>query len=506
MINILEYLEKTPDFDQIAFADTTTELTFAQLYQHARAIGSFLAAHGSYKQPIPVLMEKSPRMIAAFLGVVYSGNVYVPLDAAMSESRIGMIVEKINPLCMVCDASTRESAHALLNASIDPPIKSGCDVYEFSTMVTHAIDDDALRSIRRRAVDVDPVYVVFTSGSTGIPKGIVANHRAVIDYIESLCPVLDVNAHTVFGNQSPLYLDACLKEIFPTLKYGAKTFLIPPSLFSFPVRLIEWINDRKINTICWVSSALSLVAGLGALEKQVPKTLKLVAFGSEVLPQKHLAKWRESLPNAKFLHLYGPTETTGMAAYFVVNRDFAHDEPLPIGRPFPNREIILLTDDGKMPDPGEPGEIHIRGSQLSLGYFADKKRTAAAFVQNPLSPFPDILYKTGDLGYQNADGDFVFIARRDHQIKHMGHRIELTEIEAAARCLDGIEMACAIFDAEKSRIIFYYVSVNVDNPQLRLHLKSVLPRYMQPHEINRLETMPLTPGGKIDRMQLKGLK
>jgi acyl-coenzyme A synthetase/AMP-(fatty) acid ligase len=164
----------------------------------------------------------------------------------------------------------------------------------------------------------------------------------------------------------------------------------------------------------------------------------------------------------------------------------------------------LLNNAGEIPAAGEPGEIHIRGSQLSLGYFADDELTRKAFIQNPLSPFPDILYKTGDLGYENENGDFVFISRKDHQIKHMGHRIELAEIEIAAREMNGVEMVCAVFHEEKSRIILFFTAKEgVEKTHVLAYLKKNLPRYMMPQQINKVESLPLTPGGKIDRLALK---
>ena len=239
------------------------------------------------------------------------------------------------------------------------------------------------------------------------------------------------------------------------------------------------------------------------MEKAVPDTLTTIAFGSEVFPQKHLAAWRRALPGARFVHLYGPTEATGMSAFYVVNRDFDSGEPIPIGRPFPNREIVLLGDDGNTPPLGEPGEIHIRGCQLSLGYYGDEALTRRVFVQNPRSPFPDILYKTGDLGYQNPDGNFVFVSRKDHQIKHMGHRIELADIEVAACEMDGVEMVCAVFDGGKSRICLFFTAADgVEKGQVLGYLKGNLPRYMVPQQLVKLESLPLTAGGKIDRHAL----
>jgi len=270
----------------------------------------------------------------------------------------------------------------------------------------------------------------------------------------------------------------------------------------FPVKLIEYINENKINTICWVASALSLVAGLGTLKTAVPKSLRTIAFGSEVFPIKHYNLWRETLPETRFIHLYGPTEATGMSCFYETTRTYEQDESIPIGHPFPNTEIILLDDNGQIPPDSQPGEICIRGTCLSPGYFGDKEKTASAFVQNPQSAFPDIIYKTGDLGRRGPDGELYYISRRDHQIKHMGHRIELAEIEYVANGCEGIGLACAIFDKEDSKIIMYFVAEELEKSAFRAFLKANLPRYMLPHTIIQLDALPHTPGGKIDRVGL----
>ncbi|MCL2425381.1 MAG: amino acid adenylation domain-containing protein [Oscillospiraceae bacterium] len=518
MINILEYLEETldeiPNPNKVAFAgaDTSgrTELTFHELSGLGRACGSYITNSGIKKRPIAVFMQKSPSMIAAFLGVIYGGCYYIPLDSEMPAFRIHLILETVNPSLIICDDVTSE-----IIAGWDVPLPFSCQVINFSEVCKHTNDEVALANVRVNAIDADPLYVVFTSGSTGVPKGVVATHRSVIDYIENLSTVLDVSADTVFGNQSPLYLDACLKEVYTTLKFGASAYLIPQSLFMFPVKLIEYINDNGINTICWVASALSLVAGLGALKAATPKTLHTIAFGSEVFPIKHYNLWRETLPDARFIHLYGPTEATGMSCFYEAVRTYETDESIPIGHPFPNTEIILLDDNSKVPEDGQPGEICIRGTCLSPGYFSDDEKTVAAFIQNPLSAFPDKIYKTGDMGRRGSNGELYYISRRDHQIKHMGHRIELAEVELVANGCDAIGLACAVFDDTNSHIVLYYVlseSVAAETMDeasnkkikstVRSYLKKNLPRYMLPHNIYQLKSLPHTPGGKIDRVKL----
>ncbi|MBQ1703489.1 MAG: AMP-binding protein, partial [Oscillospiraceae bacterium] len=262
-------------------------------------------------------------------------------------------------------------------------------------------------------------------------------------------------------------------------------------------------NAHKINTICWVVSALTMVSAFDTFSVVKPEYLHTVAFGSEVFPVKQFKIWRNALPNASFTNLYGPTEGTGMCCFYHVDKDPVEGEPIPIGRPFPNREILLLTDDGKLCGEGETGEICIRANSVTLGYYNDPERTAQVFVQNPLnSAYPEIIYKTGDLGRYNPDGELIYVSRRDYQIKHMGHRVELGEIEVNVNMLPGIKLAASIYDAERKKIVLYYVGDQSEKELTEL-LKEKLPRYMLPNRLFKLDSMPFTANGKIDRVTLK---
>lgn len=495
--NVLSYLyeiaPKKPD--KIAFADEEVALTFKDVYDMTRAVGSYLLARGITRRPVVVFMRKSPREIAAFFGVIAAGSFYVPLDEEMPAGRIQLILDNVKAPLVICDESTLP-----LTAEFD---LRGGEAVLLDTLLKARTNEEALKRAYDAALDIDPIYIVFTSGSTGLPKGVVACHRSVIDYVEELAGVLGFNENTVFGNQSPLYFDACLKELYPTLLFGATTWLVPRRLFSMPVKLVEFLNEHKVNTVCWVVSALTMISAFDTFSVVKPETLKTVAFGSEVFPLKQFRIWREALPDAAFTNLYGPTEGTGMWCYYHVDRALADGEPIPIGRPFPNREVLLLNDEGKTVPDGEPGEVCLRGNAVTLGYYNDPERTAAAFTQNPLqSAYPETIYRTGDLAYRNERGELVYVSRRDYQIKHMGHRIELGEIEVNVNMLPGIKLSAALYDAEKKKIVLYYLG-DVDEKELGAVLKTKLPRYMLPGRIIRLEEMPFTPNGKIDRVTLK---
>ncbi len=494
--NVLEYLEnivgKVPD--KIAYANEKDSLTFQQVYDYARAIGTTIIHYQYYKQPIVVYMKKHPCAISAFYGVVYSGNFYVPIDEEMPKYRIELIFQTLNPQMIICDEETQQHVKEFDYQG---------QICLFHEMIQTSIDEEKINVIRNKTLDIDPLYIVFTSGSTGIPKGVVACHRSVIDYIENLSKVLQVSEKSVFGNQAPLYFDACLKELYPTLKFGATTYLIPKNLFMFPIQLIEFLNQYKINTICWVASALSLVSGFKTFDKIQPKYLHTIAFGSEVFPIKQYNEWKRVLPQARFINLYGPTEATGMSCYYEVKKEFALDEVIPIGQPFHNTEILLLKEDNTLAHDDEIGEICIRGTAVTLGYYHNKEKTKEAFVQNPLNDaYSEIIYKTGDLAKYNENHELIFVSRKDYQIKHMGHRIELGEIEQHIQMLEGITNACCIYDQEVEKIVLYYIGIK-ETKEVKAYLKGKLPRYMIPNVVRKLENMPLTANGKINRHLLK---
>ena len=495
--NVLDYLNYivTQKPNQTAYSDGTVSMTFRQVYDQSRAIGSLLYERGIYQRPVVIFMKKSPQEIAAFFGVISGGCYYVPVDEEMPAGRIQLILDNVQTPLVICDESTAETVKRF-------SLRSG-DVILYQDAIRTPVNDAALQDIYDRALDTDPIYIIFTSGSTGIPKGVITHHRAVIDYVEQLSEALEFDENTVFGNQTPLYVDACLKEIYPTVKFGAAAYLIPKENFSFPIRLVEYLNEYHINTICWVVSALTIVSSFGTFSEVRPQYLRTVAFGSEVFPVKQLKLWMQAVPGAAFYNLYGPTETTGMCCWYKVEGEIADDAVIPAGHAFHNREVMLITDDGRQADPGETGEICVRGSSLALGYYNDPERTAQVFVQNPFqSAYAERIYKTGDLGYRNEKGELVFVSRRDHQIKHMGNRIELGEIEFNAAMDPGADLAACIYDTEKGKIVLFYVGA-LSEKELTVILKERLPKYMLPNKTIKLETMPLTANGKTDRMALK---
>lgn len=494
--NVLKYLDESSKKypEKIAFSDGDMEISFNALKEMTDSIGTYISKKHLSNQPIVVFMGRRPESIAAYLGVVASGNYYVPIDPNIPKERIDHIFSTLTPSCVICSKETEETLKKFYSRS---------SIYLFEEISTYAVDEQQLKSVRDKMIDTDPLYIVYTSGSTGAPKGVIASHRSVIDYIDQLSDILDVSEETIFGNQTPLYLDACLKEVYTTLKHGGSTYIIPKKLFMFPVKLIHFMNNHKVNTVCWVVSAFTIVSSLNVLKNHIPKYLKTIAFGSEVFPIKQFNRWRSALPEARFINLYGPTEGTGMCCYYEVNRLFEKGDTIPIGQSFNNTDVFLLNESDEKVEAEEIiGELCIRGASLTLGYYKDFDKTHDAFMQNPLnSIYPEKIYRTGDLVKYNTYGELVFVSRKDHQIKHMGHRIELGEIEAAVHSIKGIKQACCVYNKRKKRIKLFYVG-DLDKKDILKALESKLPKYMLPTRFNLLEKMPLTPNGKIDRVSL----
>lgn len=503
--NVLEYLEASAlrDPDHPAYQDRNGGYTFGEVKRLAQAAGWRIGQVISHGKPVAVLMEKSPSMIAAFLGVVYGGGCYCPIDISMPEDRIRTILSVLNPAAVITDGAGKAAAAGLSLA---------CPEFDFDEITKPAGNgreqeeaDAFLAAVRRRAVDTDPLYILFTSGSTGVPKGVVVSHRVVINNMEWLETEYGFGAEDVMGNQVPFYFDVSDHDIYCPLKFGCSMVIIPPEYFTFPAKLIPFLNAYGVTAIFWVPFALSVAANLRALEVEVPEKLKYIFFAGEVMPMKQLNYWRKFVPDAVYANMYGPTETY-VCTYYNLDREFRDDETLPIGRACANMEILVLDEENRLVEPGsgKEGELCVRGAALASGYYNNPEKTAERFVQNHLnSSYPELIYRTGDLVSYDADGNLRYHDRMDFQIKRLGYRIELGEIEAAAGTIDEIESCACIYDHGKQMILFLYTGQEVEKKELSKRLGEKIPRYMMPNRYLRLEEMPRNANGKIDRRRLK---
>ncbi len=483
--------------DKTAFADEKREITFSELYAESRKIAQTLIDRSIFKAPVVVYLEKSVEVISCFMGAAYSGNFYTPIDVTMPESRVTKIMETLSPAIILTDSTHLEAAKAFAGNT---------EILLYEEIQKGSSSDEAIEKTLTRLIDTDVLYVLFTSGSTGTPKGVIINQRAVIDYAEWVSETFGISSETVFGEQAPFYFDNSILDIYQTLKNAATCYIIPHKFFMLPKNLFTFLTEKKVNTIFWVPSALCIMANLKAVDKFIVPTLKKVLFCGEVMPNKQLNIWRKSYPDALFANLYGPTEITDVCAYYIVDREFSDDESLPIGFACKNTDILVLDDDNKLvpPDLADvKGELCVRGTCNSLGYYNNPEKTKAAFVQNPLNTvYNEIIYRTGDVVHYNDRGEIMYDCRKDFQIKHMGHRIELGEIETAISAVEGVEQNCCLYDTEKSKIVMFYTG-SIEPQAVIEAIKNTVPDYMIPNKKIRLDKMPINLNGKIDRVELK---
>lgn len=493
--SVLDYLEKSEKLfpDKAAVIDEKGRETYKELADKSRRIGTGLVAKGLRENSVVVvLMGKERAALSAFWGITYAGAIYAPLDSKAPIKRLQLIMEVLKPCFVLTDTENRSKAEALM-----PQEK----IVLSEELLKTEPDRRVLEAIQKRRIDLDPLYIICTSGSTGIPKGVVISHRAVIDFAEEASETMEFSEKESFANQAPFYFDASVPDLYCSIRNGATLHIIPEGWFSFPIKVLEYIKEHKINAIFWVPSALIVTANLRALQEVDVSCLKKVMFCGEVMPTKQYNVWKKYVPEAKYVNYYGPSETTYASTYYVIDRDFSNEEALPIGRAALNTGVLILDEEDKCCKPGQVGELCIRGSGVALGYYNNPEKTAEAFVQNPMSPcYPDIMYRTGDLVRENAREEIEYVGRKDFQIKYMGYRIELGEIEAAGSGCEGVRRVCCIF--HENKIVFFYEG-SAQEHLLREILAKKLPEYMVPKLFVRLQHLPVNANGKIDRVYLK---
>lgn len=502
-INLIEYFQHTvwKFGGRTAVIDGERRLSFEDLNHRALHLGTLIHdMTGGTRNVVGVFLNKSIEAVISDIAITYSGNAYMNLDVKNPAERLNNILTLIQPGCIITDGKNKDKIS---------------QIYDYSKIIN--IDEiewtDAAQSIEvdywKELIDTDIYCVINTSGSTGTPKAVALNHRSFIDFFEQTVPMYDFNEKDNIGSLSPIIFDIWSYELTLLMGVGATITVLPDSLASFPVRILQLMEKQAVTYIFWVPTIMVNIANMGLLEKTQLPSLRLVWFAGEVFPTKQFNVWKHSLPHVKFSNYYGPIEITLDCIYYDIDTEIPDDKPLPIGRPFRNTGILLLDNNDRLvTEPDTDGEICVRGSSLALGYYNNEEKTSAAFVQNPLNPhYPETIYRTGDIAYYNEDGLIVFKGRKDTLIKHMGYRIELGEIEhVIINTLKIVSNGCVVYNSQKKEItLFYEADSEISPADFRKRIGQSLPRYMVPVVFHYIDEMKRNPNGKIDRAYYNSL-
>lgn len=485
--------------DRCAVEDEHGSITYEEYRALSRRVGSGLLESGSARRPVIVYLPKSIQALTVFMGAQYCGCPYAPVDAHIPMSRLSKIVESLRPGIIVTDETLAENL-------------AGCALGEtkvclYRDLAQTADGGPALDRVLDCVIDLDPIYIMYTSGSTGVPKGVTIPHRGILDYADWVVSTFGFTAETAMASQAPFYFDNSTFDIYGSLQCGGRLVLIPDSLMLFPVKLPQLLQEKHITSIFWVPTVMINVANSGALDGVSLPELQNVAFCGEVMPNRQLNLWRKALPHCAYANLYGPTEITDVCCYYKVDRAFEDSDPLPIGKACENMRVLILKEDGTQAAPNEQGELCVLGSGVALGYWNAPELTEKAFTASPLNhSWSERMYRTGDLAYLSDAGEIMFLGRRDSQIKLKGNRIELGEVESAAMCVAGVENAAALFDAEEQKIVLFLETKETFLlRKFNLELRKLIPQYMLPGKLISMEQLPHTANDKIDRVTLRGI-
>ena len=503
--------QKYPSF--AAVNDDRRELSYDDLSRFSNQLAHGLLSLGVNPQDrVAICMKRSTYCIGAMLGTLKADAIYVPVSSRSPEKRFAGIVRDCMPKVYICDKSTVDKVERLrdeLGYEIQVVVLSEGDVGG-----THAIGlgdvlnrDDSIPVYRNGRDDI--AYILYTSGSTGSPKGVMVSHLNVISYIEWAVEEFEITSKDNILGTAPFSFDMSTFDIYATLKTGAGLYVAPEEYLLFPAKLMSFIEKHEVTLWKGISSLLMYLARTGALEKKRIPTLQRILFGGESLPTKHLINWMLTYPDKSFYNVYGPTEATGISTCYPVREiPKHHEEAIPIGYPSKDTEVVLIDQNNAHVEAGEVGELCIKGAGLSRGYWEDEQKSKCVFVVNPLTNSPgDIVFKTGDLATVGEDGALIYLGRKDDQVKVMGYRIELGEVENAIISINGVHDASVIladdeYSGVQEIVAFLEVEKGIRISDISRQLKASIPYYMQPKKLLKLPCIFRTERGKKSKAAL----
>ncbi len=506
MINVCEMLERSAGRfpDKTAFSDPKSSVTFGQLLSYSKAIATYFLTNGymnGSERSVLFYMEKCTAALPIMFAAVYCNAFYSFVDIRQSDERAASIIDRVAPSVIITDKANKDRLLKITGGKTDHLMAE--DLTDSKRLVSYTIDEEALLAERSRFFDRQPLYVNFTSGSTGTPKGVAVSHESVIDFISVFTETFDITDSDIIANQAPFDFDVSVKDIYSGLYTGATVMLIPREYFTAPTTLMDYICEGRATVLIWAVTAMCFISIMNGFDYRTPEDLRMVMFSGEVMPVKQLNKWMDHVPQATYVNLYGPTEITCNCTYHIINRRYGNEESIPIGTAFYNEKVFLLDEnDDAVTKEDIEGEICVGGTCVAIGYYKDEKKTNEVFVQNPLNDrYHERIYRTGDLGRYDEKGLLHYCSRKDFQIKHMGQRIELTDIEISAMAVENVTRACCMYDHKKKKIVMFYTG-DKDKDALLLELRDKLPEFMVPQKTIQLDDLPMNKNGKIDRNAL----
>lgn len=481
------------------YSDTERTVSFEELERYSAAVATWVAQHSGIERPIAVMTSRCVFTPACYMGAARAGCFYAPIDADVPHQRLEQIMSVAEPAIVIVDNDHLATAEA---------VAGGCEIALMEDLLAYPVDDDLIAAREASVTETSPLYMIFTSGSTGKPKGVLTSHRSLICYLEGLNEVIGLDESDVLGNQAPLDYIAAIRDMYLPLMTGASTVMVPKNEFAMPGALFKTLNDYRVTTLCWSTAGLEIPAKLGGFTESRPEHLRRIVFSGSVISNKYLRIWQENLPDVTFINQYGPTEATASCTYYVLRDVVSDDTVLPIGKPYKHYQIMLLTHDDEKgtwaeTPSGEIGEICVKGPCLAIGYYRSKEQTDKVFMQNPLNDeYPERIYLCGDLGHIGEDGELYFHGRKDRQIKHLGHRVELAEIEAYALTISGVTECVSLYDKARELIYLFYTGP-ATKKEITLSFRANMPEFMVPRKLVPLDEMPHLPNGKIAMSELK---
>ena len=505
--------------ERIAVSFKEEEISYRDLNEQTNKLATVLINKGIKRgDRVGIFIHKSIPSIISIFGILKAGAVYVPLDPKAPLSRISYIIQNCEINCLLTSSRKIDTLEKIIpeTPSLKFIIVTDDKKYEINIIKVEVIlwDDvlkvSEIKNENNTGIETDLAYILYTSGSTGVPKGVMISHLNALTFLKWVQTTFKISCEDTLSSHAPLHFDLSILDIFGAIQAGAKLALVPEAVSTFPIKLVDWINDNKISVWYSVPSILVMMLMHGALERYKFEKLRLLIFAGEVFPTKHLRNLVAQFSGVDFYNLYGPTETNVITYYKVKNIPSDQELPIPIGIACENMEVFALQENGnKVTRPDIEGELYARGSCVAQGYWGDPDKTAKNFILNPIQPnFKDKVYRTGDIVTISEDGNYLFKGRRDHMIKSRGYRIEIGEIEAILYNNPDIKEVAviAIPDEFIGNRIKAFVSCNsnhkIDSNDLKLFCAKKLPHYMIPEEIEFCEYLPKTSTGKINKLAL----